>query len=57
MGKVTLGTDLHDFIEFLSNKNNRSAFEYNLKGFYALFYLLILIIIKFGYNARCHWLK
>ena len=39
MGKVTLGTDLHDFIEFLSNKNNRSAFEYNLKGFYALFYL------------------
>ena len=26
-----------------SNKNKRNAFEYNLKGFYALFYLLILI--------------
>ena len=35
----------HDFIEFcFSNKNKRNAFEYNLKGFYALFYLLILII-------------
>ena len=35
----------HDFIEFcFSNKNKRNAFEYNLKGFYALFYLLIFII-------------
>ena len=33
-------------MEFLPNKNKRNSFEYNIKGFYGLFYLFILIILS-----------
>ena len=45
MGKLTLGADLYSwFYRVFVQQNERNAFKYNLKGFYVLFYLLILII-------------